>query len=323
MSDAEDAIVWLFVVIGIYAAIQFLYDNLRSPISIIWGLLFCKNSSLSKRYGPWAVITGSSDGIGKEYAKNLAREGLNIMLISRTESKLVQIAQEIRSNYKVQVKWIAVDFSDGAKVYPKISSKLAPIEVGMLVNNVGMAHKHPSPFEDISEVELHQSLSVNILPTVMLTHMILPGMKRRRRGIIVNVTSSSGFISLPYVSMYAASKAFLNSLTQSLQDEVRGTGVQCQLVTPLLVDTNMSQQWQSYFLWRITSAGVVRYTKMATWMIGRAAHTSGHWKHAIQLTILRIFPRWTVGTCIGLGLNYLRNRGANPEKNLQPRNVLK
>lgn len=146
-----------------------------------------------------------------------------------------------------------------------------------------MIHKHPSAYEDITEEELQQSLSVNILPTVMLTHLVLPEMKRRRRGIIVNLTSASGYITLPYASMYAASKAFLNSLTLSLQDELRGSGVQCQLVTPMVLTTNMSQQWQSYSFMRLVSPEVVRYTKMATWMIGRTDQTTGYWYHAMQV----------------------------------------
>lgn len=82
-----------------------------------------------------AVITGSSDGIGKEYAINLAREGLNLILISRTGAKLAQLADNIRSQYDVQVRWIAVDFAEGDDVYDRIQKELANVDLGILGND--------------------------------------------------------------------------------------------------------------------------------------------------------------------------------------------
>ncbi|XP_058832488.1 very-long-chain 3-oxoacyl-CoA reductase-like isoform X2 [Topomyia yanbarensis] len=283
MFEAGSVLGSFVMLVGVYASVQYLFDNLYSPFEIIWNVLFGKREPFYERYGKWAVITGSSDGIGKEYAMNLARKGMNIMLISRTDAKLVQVAKDIKSKYKVEVKWIAVDFSASAQVYEKIQQELAEIEIGMLVNNVGMAHEHPLSLEQLSKRDIEQSITVNIFPTVMLTYMILPQMKLRHRGIVVNISSSSGHLPLPYLQMYSASKSFVNSLTLSLQQELRGTGVECQLVSPMFVNTNMTEKWQSMGFWKLVTSDVERYARMAVWTIGKTEVTTGYWYHALQL----------------------------------------
>ncbi|XP_055545323.1 inactive hydroxysteroid dehydrogenase-like protein 1 [Wyeomyia smithii] len=296
----------IITVVGVYACVQYLYDNLKSPLEILYDLCFRRKQHFCKRYGEWAVITGSSDGIGKEYAKNIAGKGMNIMLLSRTASKMSALAEEIRTKHRVEVKWMAVDFAEGPSVYDEIRPELENLDIGMLVNNVGIIHENPLTLDELSQQDLEQNVSVNVCPTIRLTHMVLPGMKRRRRGIVVNITSASGYIPIPYIQLYAASKAYLNSLTISLQQELRGTGVECQLVTPMMVDTNLNRQWQSLNFWRLITVDVERYARMAVWTIGKVEVTTGYWYHALQLTLLRIPPRWTLPVCKGIFLRYLR-----------------
>lgn len=306
MFETGSVLNTFLTVVGVYACVQYLFVNLKSPVEILYELCFRKQEPFSKRYGQWAVITGSSDGIGKEYAKNIARKGMNLVLLSRTASKLSALAEEIRSKYRVEVKWMAVDFAEGAPIYDRIRRELEGLEIGMLVNNVGVIHDNPVPLEALSLQDLDQSLIVNVYPTIRLTHMLLPEMKRRRRGIVVNVTSASGFVPIPYIQLYSASKTFLHSLTESLQQELRGTGVECQLVTPMMVDTNLNKQWQSLDFWRLITVDVESYTRMAVWMIGKTEATSGYWYHALQLTLMRIPPRWTLPVCKRIFLRYLR-----------------
>ncbi|XP_055643604.1 putative steroid dehydrogenase 4 [Toxorhynchites rutilus septentrionalis] len=299
----------LLTAVGAYACVLYFYKHFKSPLCLIWSVLFRKNVPLKERYGRWAVITGASDGIGREYARNLARNGLDIVLISRTESKLVQLAKEIISQFGVDVKWITVDFSDGSEqVYDKIQSGLAGIEVGILVNNVGVVHENPAKFEEIPLKDIQQTVSVNICPSLRLTHMILPEMKRRRRGIIINVSSAAAFTGMAYISVYGASKAFLNSITAALQLELSGSGVECQLVTPIFVNTNMTQQWQSIDLWTLFSVGVERFTRMAVWTIGKVESTTGYWSHGLQLTILSSAPQWALETLIAFIMRLARRK---------------
>jgi 17beta-estradiol 17-dehydrogenase / very-long-chain 3-oxoacyl-CoA reductase len=159
------------------------------------------------------VVTGSTDGIGKEYAKELAKQGLNIVLISRTESKLAAIAKEIgeywllsscalrpsltliscsaESTYSVKTKFIAVDFGSGREIYDEIRRELQLLDIGILVNNVGRMYDFPNDLDQISEDLLWQIININVGAVTMMSRLIIPQMKINRRGIIVNISSGS------------------------------------------------------------------------------------------------------------------------------------
>ncbi|XP_065078473.1 inactive hydroxysteroid dehydrogenase-like protein 1 [Ochlerotatus camptorhynchus] len=200
------------------------------------------------------------------------------------------IARDIHSKYPVEVRWLAVDFSDGSKVYSRIQQGFREIAVGISVNNVGMAYRNPYTLDELSERELEETLSVNMQPTTMMTYLLLPGMKRRRRGLIVNLSSDAALTTLPYVALYAASKAYLSSFTMSLREELRGTGVECQLVIPLFVSTNINEQWKSVSCWSAIAAEVERFARFAVFTMGRTDCTTGYWKHGVQLTVMKMVP---------------------------------
>lgn len=137
--------------------------------------------------------------------------------------------------------------------------------------------------------DLKDTYNVNMMPLIRLTYMLLPSLKARHRGMIVNVTSASGFLPIPYLNMYAASKAFVTNFTLGLKEEIRGSGVDCQLVFPMFVDTNLTQRWQSTNMWQyLCSAKVVPYSKMAVWTIGRVFITTGYWQHGMLVSIIAI-----------------------------------
>ncbi|XP_058447370.1 very-long-chain 3-oxoacyl-CoA reductase-like [Malaya genurostris] len=296
------------VFVGAYAFLQFLIDNLKSPFEILCSLICRRNKPLSERYGKWAVVTGSSDGIGKEYAKNLARKGMNLVLISRTASKLERLAKDLRDKFGVEVKCLPVDFGEGPHIYDGIRKELAGMDIGILVNNVGILHSHPVAFESLAMHEIEQTIAINVCSTVKLIHMVLPEMKLRRRGIVINISSSSGFAAIPYMQTYSSSKVFVNFLTLSLQQELRGTGVECQLVTPMLVNTNLSLKWRKVQYWNLVSVGVRPYARMAVWLIGRTTFTSGHWYHGIQITLFKIPPAWLITRILAVLPKWLLTR---------------
>ena len=146
-----------------------------------------------------------------------------------------------------------------------------------------MIHENPCTLDELTWREIEQTITVNLLPAVNLIHMLLPGMKRRHRGIIVNVSSATGLHPHPFVAVYGSTKAFLNRFSEALQLELRGTGVECQLVYPMFVDTNLVQQWESMGAYSVASAPVQRYCRMAVWTIGKAWRTTGYWAHGLQV----------------------------------------
>ncbi|XP_033117960.1 very-long-chain 3-oxoacyl-CoA reductase-like [Anneissia japonica] len=165
------------------------------------------NANLAK-LGKWAVVTGATDGIGKAYAEQLAKLGLNIVLISRTLSKLQATASEIESRYKVKTRVIAVDFCLGPEIYSDIEEKLADLEIGVLVNNVGMAYDFPKYFLEIENAKktIVDILNCNCLSMAMMTQICLPQMQQRRKGAVINISSASGLTPCPLLTVYSATK---------------------------------------------------------------------------------------------------------------------
>ncbi|EDS37907.1 steroid dehydrogenase [Culex quinquefasciatus] len=284
----------MFWWIGVYAVFLWCYNGfLESLLGIIWGSL--KNLLIRERfpqkYGKWAVITGATDGIGRQYAEQLARKGMNIMLLSRTEHKLIAVAAEIERKYGVQTKWLAVDFSKGLEIYKPLREQLASIEVGMLVNNVGHLPPPSQTFDENSDQDVTATINLNIVATTTMIRIVLPGMLRRHKGIIINVSSSAGYHPGPGMTIYAASKAYTTSLGLGLAHELHGTGVQCQTVAPFVVLTNRSQDFAKLLPRFMAVLDVERFVRSAVFTIGKTAHTCGHWLHPVQIFHINLLPQ--------------------------------
>lgn len=140
-----------------------------------------------------AVITGATDGIGKAMAFEFAKQGMNVVLISRTQSKLDECAAELKARYpKIDVKVLAIDYSQfNAKARASVDALLQPLDVGVLVNNVGMSYPFCQYFHELSEENVAQLMSLNVDSTTWMTKIVLPGMIARKRGSIVNISSGA------------------------------------------------------------------------------------------------------------------------------------
>ncbi|CDR47272.1 CYFA0S30e01090g1_1 [Cyberlindnera fabianii] len=198
--------------------------------------------------GKWAVVTGSSDGIGKEYAVQLAKKGFNIFLISRTQSKLDALSEEISSKYKVETKSLAIDFaSDKPSNYELMSQVIKSLPVTILINNVGQSHSIPVPFAETEEQELRNIITINNTATLRTTQIIIPYIQdtlkanKGTRGLILTMGSFGGLLPTPYLATYSGSKAFLQSWSAALAGELSPQGIDVELVISYLVTSAMSK----------------------------------------------------------------------------------
>ena len=131
-----------------------------------------------KKYGEWAVVTGATDGIGEAIAFELASKGLNVLLLSRTEAKLVETERSILAKYpKIAAAHLAVDFSKfDAKAKAAVKAALEGKAVGVLVNNVGMSYPYCQYFHELKQGDVDGMVELNVNSTSRMTYLVLPGM---------------------------------------------------------------------------------------------------------------------------------------------------
>lgn len=186
---------------------------------------------------PVALITGASSGIGTELARVYARRGHDLIVTARREDRLSAVAEELRG-HGARVETVAADLAAGKgpqKLFAATEALAMP--VATLVNNAGMALS--GPFADMSRAQLATLLNLNVRALTELTSLYLPGMLERRRGRILNVASVASFQAVPSLAAYSASKAYVLSLTESLSEELRGTGVTVTALCPGPTRTEM------------------------------------------------------------------------------------
>lgn len=181
--------------------------------------------------GRTALVTGASSGIGWALAELLAADGYALVLVARQEQKLRELADLLAKRHGTRAMVIAADLShpDAA---PRIAERVEAehLEIDVLVNNAGFGGL--GPFVRQSPEEQVAMIQVNIAALTTLTRSFLPGMVARRRGRILNLSSTAAFQPGPFMAVYYASKAYVQSLSEALAEEVRGTGVTVTSLAP-------------------------------------------------------------------------------------------
>jgi 17beta-estradiol 17-dehydrogenase / very-long-chain 3-oxoacyl-CoA reductase len=172
---------------------------------------FLRPAKNLKKYGSWALVTGPTDGIGKGFAFQLARKGINLILVGRNPDKLKDVSDSIQAKYgKTQIKTVVVDFAgDLSEGVGRISEAIEGLDVGVLINNVGMSYPYARFYHEVDEELLKNLIKINVEATSKVTHAVLPGMLKRKRGAIVNIGSGAAIVipSDPLYAVYAATKA--------------------------------------------------------------------------------------------------------------------
>ncbi|XP_051498773.1 17-beta-hydroxysteroid dehydrogenase type 3 isoform X3 [Apus apus] len=171
--------------------------------------------------------------------RQLAKRGLNVVMISRTLEKLQRVASEVEQATGQKVKIIQADFTKNS-VYESIEKSLQGLDIGVLVNNVGMLH-NPLPCRFLNGPDIDENLiNCNIISVTKMTRIILKQMEPRKKGLILNLSSGLGTFPCPLYTMYSASKAFISTFSKALQAEYKAKGIIIQVVAPYGVSTPMT-----------------------------------------------------------------------------------
>ena len=247
---------------------------------------------LVEQYGAWGLVTGSTGGIGREYALGLASKGLNVVLVGRNRDKLQLVERELVGRFGVATMIVEADFTQGEEVVEGILRQLkeAEVEIGLLVNNVGMS-VGMRPFCEVPRQEVVDLISVNITAATMLSHGLLPAMVTRGRGAVINIGSTSGLIRGPYMAAYTASKHYIHAFTEALATEYQPSGITVQEITPNIVETGMTEMFSEHRgSWMMPSAELFVLWSLRS--LGWTRHTCGYWVHSLALPVMVNMPLW-------------------------------
>ena len=176
-----------------------------------------------------ALITGASAGLGRELARLFAADGHDLLLVARRLPKLQALCAELEQRYSLKARAIACDLSSPSEL-DALLAEVRGVELDYLVNNAGFGSV--GTFAELPAERELAMIELNVAALVRLTRAVLPGMLARRRGRVLNIGSTAGFQPGPYMATYYASKAFVNSFSEALAYEVRGTGVSVTVSCP-------------------------------------------------------------------------------------------
>ncbi|KAI2622299.1 short chain dehydrogenase [Hypoxylon sp. NC1633] len=301
--------------------VLFVGSKLLSFLRLFLGIFILSGTNLKKygKRGTWAVVTGASDGLGKEFATQLAAKGFNLVLVSRTLSKLEALSQDLESKFSgVQTKVLDMDFSaDDDADYARLSKLISGLDVGILINNVGQSLSIPTPFLLTEQKELEDIVTINCLGTLKVTQAVAPGMQARRRGLIITMGSFGGWTPTPYLATYSGSKAFLQHWSTALAAELKPSNVDVQLCLSYLVTTAMSKIRRSSLM----IPGPKQFVRAALGKVGlggwqSTAYTyTPYWSHALLA--------WVVENTIGIGHSLIVGINLTMHKDIRTRALKK
>jgi len=236
----------------------------------------------------WALVTGATVGIGESFTRLLASKGYNIALVARNEVRLHERAGELREKYGIQTFVLPADLATKSGV-KSVEKYIQSYEIEVLINNAGFAINKVFTASDLGDEQ--DLLNVLVRTPMRLMHVILPGMKERKSGTIINVSSVAGFIA---GGTYSAAKSYLTVLSESINADLKGSGVKVSALCPGFTRTEfhkrarMKMKGLPSFLWLNADKLVAKAWKDA--QANKPVSIPG-WQYKLLIAIISITPR--------------------------------
>jgi len=253
------------------------------------------------------LITGASSGIGLELAKCFAADKSNLVFVARNTAAMENLAAELRREHQIDIHVITADLSrpeSPQKIFDELKGRGTSLDV--LVNNAGFGLH--GGFAELPLARQLEIIQVNVAALVALTGLFLPAMIERKRGGILNVGSVAGFLPGPNMAVYYASKAFVQSFSEALYEELCGTGVRVTNLCPGATESNFSQIARGYHMREKSaakkSAAEVAAAGHRAFRAGRCFKVTGA-RNSLLVQLTRMFPRSTIRKLVG-GYNKLK-----------------
>eukprot|EP00188_Purpureofilum_apyrenoidigerum_P002837 Plantae.Rhodophyta-Purpureofilum_apyrenoidigerum.ctg2895.p1 GENE.Plantae.Rhodophyta-Purpureofilum_apyrenoidigerum.ctg2895~~Plantae.Rhodophyta-Purpureofilum_apyrenoidigerum.ctg2895.p1 ORF type:complete len:307 (-),score=48.89 Plantae.Rhodophyta-Purpureofilum_apyrenoidigerum.ctg2895:318-1238(-) len=253
----------------------------------VWKHAIRSPIGLSAHKGEWALITGASDGIGAAFARQLASQGLNVVIMARSLTKLDAVMSECEK-LGAQVIIIPFDFASASdEFYSSLRSQLSDVTISVLVNNVGVNVDYPTDFMNTSVETADRIVRVNTHATVEMTRIFLEPMIARKKGIVIFLSSGAGTTSPgPKLSVYAGTKAFVDAFAVALSGELASTGISVHSLRAFFVVSSMSKIRRS----SLTVPTTDQWVRSALKVVGRETVSTPFWSHEIMGFLLNLIP---------------------------------
>lgn len=255
------------------------------------------SARFQSQYGPWAIVTGASSGIGEAFAHALAARNVRPLLVARREQELQRVAAAVKRNSGIDCDYIALDLASPAFI-DELERYCEGREIGLVISNA--AFNPAGAFLDRPREDVLRMLDVNDRATVLLAHCFLSKMSARRRGGFMLIGSTEGFSGSPYSAVYSASKAFVQSLGEALWGEFKSQGVDVLVLSPGATDTPLLASRNASDMPGVMSPRVV-----ADYGLDRLAKGPGAIPGALNRWMARVFrllPRKWVVSVMGVAM---------------------
>lgn len=242
------------------------------------------NLQLYRRGQTWAVVTGSTDGIGLAFAQTLAAHGFNILLVGRNSEKLETVRKSLMGTSKVQVDYVVSDAMDvSANNVRKVVEKCQSRDISILINNVGMHQGGIKILDDLDPTAMQNAITVNCTYPTLLTRELLPLMRRHQgRKLIVNLASVAALLMNPFAAVYAGTKAYNRQFSRALSAELAADGFDVLCVNPGFVESNMTKMRPGPFCCTARECAETSLRKIGE------IEVIPHWKHSLMYAIMMV-----------------------------------
>jgi short-subunit dehydrogenase len=246
-----------------------------------------------------SLITGASSGIGEVFARRLAARGRNVLLVARSEEKLITLCNELGRSNSIRAQYVALDLSlqeSPARLFEEAEKR--GLSIDLLVNNAGFGS-----FGDFSKADLARELNMidlNVKALVELTYRFLQPMRERKQGAIINVASTAAFQGVPFMATYAATKAFVLSFSEALWEENRPFGIKVMALCPGVSETNFFEAARGEKPPARASQTPEEVVETALRGLARGkSHIISGWINRVMTESERLFPRSLVTRMAG------------------------
>jgi uncharacterized protein len=193
-----------------------------------------------ERFGPWALVTGASSGIGREFARQVAVAGINVVLVARRETTLIEVGRSIANDFKVQHRVIVMDLSQEGFI-PKLAEHTKDLDIGLVVSNAGTAN--PGEFLKLDRQLLEETLRLNTMAHLDIAHHFGQKLAKRRRGGLILVGAMGAENGIPCIANDGGAKAYVHSLGEALHYEFKPLGVYVTVLAAGFANTEVLEKF--------------------------------------------------------------------------------